>query len=77
MILEVLLFYEYARLIKEIKPKIFIYENVKAILSSNGETWKTITKIFDDLGYNWKYEILNSKDYGIPQNRERVFVVGF
>ena len=72
------LFYEYARLIKEIKPKIFIYENVKAILSNdNGETWKTITKIFDDLGYNWKYEILNSKDYGIPQNRERVFVVGF
>ena len=72
------LFYEYARLIKEIQPKVFIYENVKAILSNdNGETWKTITEIFDSLGYNWQYDILNAKDYGIPQNRERVFVVGF
>lgn len=72
------LFYEYARLVKEIQPKIFIYENVKAILSNdNGETWKTITKIFEDLGYDWQYQILNAKDYGIPQNRERVFVVGF
>ncbi len=72
------LFYEFARLIKEINPKVFIYENVKAILSNdNGETWKTITSIFDNLGYDWKYEILNAKDYGIPQNRERVFVVGF
>ena len=51
---------------------------MKAILSNdNGETWKTISKIFDDLGYDWKYEILNAKDYGIPQNRERIFVVGF
>lgn len=72
------LFYEFARLIKEIQPKVFIYENVKAILSNdNGETWKTITNIFENLGYDWKYEILNAKDFGIPQNRERVFVVGF
>lgn len=72
------LFYEFARLVKEINPKVFIYENVKAILSNdNGETWKTITGIFEDLGYDWKYEILNAKDFGIPQNRERVFVVGF
>ena len=72
------LFYEYARLVDEIKPKVFIYENVKAILSNDGgQTWKTMTKIFDDLGYEWQYQILNAKDYGIPQNRERVFVVGF
>ncbi len=72
------LFYEFARLVKEINPKVFIYENVKAILSNdNGETWKTITKIFEDLEYDWKYEILNAKDFGIPQNRERIFVVGF
>ncbi len=72
------LFYEFARLVKEINPKVFIYENVKAILSNdNGETWKTITSIFESLGYDWKYEILNAKDFGIPQNRERVFVVGF
>lgn len=72
------LFYEFARLIDEIRPKVFIYENVKAILSNdNGQTWETMSKIFNDLGYNWSYKILNAKDYGIPQNRERVFVVGF
>jgi len=72
------LFYEFARLVGEIHPKVFIYENVKAILSNDGgETWKTMTEIFGQLGYDWSYEILNAKDYGIPQNRERVFVVGF
>jgi DNA (cytosine-5-)-methyltransferase len=72
------LFYEYARLVGEIRPKVFIYENVRAILSNdNGRTWETMTKIFEDLGYSWSFKILNAKDYGIPQNRERVFVVGF
>lgn len=72
------LFYEYARLVSEIKPKVFIYENVKAILSNdNGRTWQTIKKVFTDLEYNWHYSVLNAKDYGIPQNRERLFVVGF
>lgn len=72
------LFYEYARLIKEIQPKVFIYENVKGLLSHDkGETWKTIQQVFDDLGYFWNTKIMNSKDYGIPQNRERIFVVGF
>lgn len=72
------LFYEYARLVSELKPKVFIYENVRAILSNDeGRTWQTMTQIFEDLGYEWQYQILNAKDYGIPQNRERVFVVGF
>ena len=72
------LFYEYARLVKEIRPKIFIYENVKALLSNDeGRTWETISKVFTDLDYTWKKAVLNAKDYGIPQNRERVFVVGF
>lgn len=72
------LFYEYARLVSEIQPKVFIYENVKAVLSNdNGNTWKTMQQVFDDLGYTWKYKILNAKNYGIPQNRERLFVVGF
>lgn len=72
------LFYEYARLVSEIRPKCFIYENVRAILSNdNGRTWKIMSKVFSDLGYTWKYQVLNAKDYGIPQNRERVFVVGF
>lgn len=72
------LFYEYARLVEEIRPKVFIFENVKAVLSNdNGNTWETMQKIFDNLGYTWKMNILNAKDYGIPQNRERIFVVGF
>lgn len=72
------LFYEYARLVKEIQPKVFIYENVKAVLSNDGgKTWKTMSGIFDDLDYTWKLMVLNSKDYGVAQNRERIFVVGF
>jgi len=72
------LFYEYARLVKEIRPKVFIYENVRAILSNDeGRTWQTIQDVFTSLDYTWSYQILNAKDYGIPQNRERVFVVGF
>ena len=72
------LFYEYARLVKEIQPKVFIYENVKAVLGNDeGKTWDTMSKIFDELGYSWKLMVLNSKDYGVAQNRERIFVVGF
>jgi len=72
------LFFEYARLVDEIKPKVFIYENVPGILSNDsGKTWKKITQIFEDLGYDWKMDMLNSKDFGIPQDRKRVFVVGF
>lgn len=52
--------------------------NVKVLLNNDeGRTWETISKIFTDLDYVWKKEVLNAKDYGIPQNRERVFVVGF
>ena len=72
------LFYEYARLVGEIKPKVFIYENVKALLSNDeGKTWETISKVFTELDYTWEKMILNAKDFGIPQNRERIFVVGF
>lgn len=72
------LFYEYARLIKEINPKIFIYENVRAVIShDNGKTWKKMQEVFSELGYKYYYDILNAKNYGIPQNRERLFVVGF
>ena len=72
------LFYEYARLISEIRPKVFIYENVKAVLSNDeGRTWEVMQKVFTDLDYTWKQTVLNAKDFGIPQNRERIFVVGF
>lgn len=72
------LFYEFARVVKESQPKVFVYENVRALLSHDeGRTWETIKAVFDDLNYNFKYTTLNAKDFGIPQNRERVFVVGF
>lgn len=72
------LFYEYARLIDEIKPKVFIYENVKAVTSHDGgKTWKKMQQVFAELGYKITWSILNAKNYGIPQNRERLFVVGF
>ncbi len=72
------LFYEYARLIDEIKPKVFIYENVRALTSHDGgKTWEKMQQVFEELGYDFSWAVLNSKNYGIPQNRERVFVVGF
>ncbi|MBQ3795883.1 MAG: DNA (cytosine-5-)-methyltransferase [Butyrivibrio sp.] len=72
------LFYEYARLINEIKPKVFIYENVRAVTSHDkGKTWKKMQEVFKELGYHFSWKVLNARDYGIPQNRERLFVVGF
>lgn len=72
------LFYEYARLVKEIKPKVFIYENVRAVLSNDsGRTWEVMKAVFEEIGYDWRLMILNAKDFGIPQTRERIFVVGF
>ena len=73
-----LLIFQFCRLVNEIQPKMFIYENVKGILNHNGgETWQIIEKEFKKLGYKITKQIMNSKDYGIPQNRERLFVVGF
>lgn len=71
------LFYEYARIIKEASPKVFIYENVPGMMTlDNGKTWERILDIFESLGYNYSYAVLNSADYGIPQNRKRLYVVG-
>jgi len=72
------LFYDYARLVSEIKPKVFIYENVTGMLNHDGKrTWSIISEIFDSLGYHWAPWVLNAKDHGLPQNRRRIFVVGF
>jgi DNA (cytosine-5)-methyltransferase 1 len=72
------LFYDFARLVKEIQPKVFIFENVKGLLShDSGKTWEVIHATFKELGYTCSFDILNAKNYGIPQNRERLFVVGF
>ena len=73
------LFREFARLIIECQPKIFIFENVKGILSHNkGRTWKTIKETFEnDCGYQVYYQVLNGKDYGVAQSRERLYCIGF
>lgn len=72
------LFYDFARIVDESKPKVFIYENVKGLLNhDNGRTWKIVQETFNSLGYKIFTQVLNSRDYGIPQNRERIIVVGF
>jgi DNA-methyltransferase (dcm) len=72
------LFFDYARLISEIRPRVFIFENVPGMLiHDEGRTWKTIFSVFKGLNYDVHFDVLNAKDYGIPQNRRRLFVVGF
>ncbi|MBQ3739353.1 MAG: DNA (cytosine-5-)-methyltransferase [Bacteroidales bacterium] len=72
------LFYEFARIVKETKPKVFLFENVRGLLNHDkGRTWHVIHDIFEELGYDVKYRVLNSCDYGIPQHRERVYCLGF
>lgn len=72
------LFYEYARLVDEIQPKVFIYENVRNLIHHDkGRTWEVIQSVFNELNYEIHYQVLNAKDYGIPQSRNRIFVVGF
>ena len=71
------LFYDYARLVKEIEPKAFIFENVVGMLThDNGNTWKVIKETFELLNYDIKYQVLNAQDYNLPQLRKRLFVVG-
>lgn len=72
------LFYEYVRLVKEMQPQVFIYENVYGVLTHDkGKTWDTMQNVFSELGYHFKWQILDARNYGIPQGRRRLFVVGF
>ena len=73
------LFYEYARLISEIQPKVFIYENVRGLTTHDGgKTWKKMQEVFTNtLHYKiTEPQVLNAADYGIPQTRRRLFVIG-
>lgn len=70
------LFYDYARLIDEVQPKAFIFENVTGLLThDNGKTWNVIREVFESLNYNIKFEVLNAMDFNLPQLRRRLFVV--
>lgn len=71
------LFRKYYEVVKVVKPDVFVIENVKGIISSQrGQIFKEIKEIFREEGYYVDYRILNAKDFGIPQNRERVFIFG-
>lgn len=73
-----MLFFEMCRVLREKQPKCFIAENVKGILTANKKSaFPLIVKEFEDSGYDVKYTILNSANYGVPQKRERVIIVGF
>lgn len=72
-----MLFFEMCRILREKQPKAFIAENVKGLLSANrGEAFSLILDEFSKCGYTVKYEVLNAADYGVPQNRYRVIIVG-
>lgn len=72
------LFFEMCRILRERQPKCFIAENVKGILTANKRSaFPLILKEFEESGYEVQYQILNSADYGVPQKRERVIIIGF
>ena len=72
------LFFEMCRILRERQPKCFIAENVKGILTANKKSaFQLIMKEFEESGYDVQYRILNSANYGVPQKRERVIIVGF
>ena len=72
------LIWQFYRVVSEARPKVFIYENVKGFLSINGgKSYQRFLDALRGLGYLCHAEILNTKDYGIPQNRERLYIVGF
>ena len=72
------LFFDYIRILKEFKPKFFLAENVSGMLANrNSEAVKNILKLFEDAGYNVSLTLVNAKDYGVAQERKRVFYIGF
>ena len=71
------LFMEYYRFVEIIKPKMFVLENVAAMVSHNkGKTIKEIVNVFEKLGYKVQFKVLNAAEYSVPQERRRVFIVG-
>lgn len=71
------LFFYYVNAVKQVQPKYFIYENVKGMMSHDGgNTFKTVLQAFDEIGYEIDFDLFNSKYYGVPQNRERIYIVG-
>ena len=71
------LFFEYAKVVKETQPKYFLFENVKGLMSHDkGNTIRVVLETFNELGYCIDFNVFNSKYYGVPQNRERIYILG-
>lgn len=71
------MFYHYATFLHQLQPKMFLFENVRGLLThDNGRTYKTILDIFEDEGYQTVHQVLNAWDYGVPQKRERLITIG-
>ena len=72
------LFFEVARIIKYHKPKILFLENVKGFVNhDNGNTFRVVKETLEEMGYKVFTKVLNAKDFGVPQNRERIYIVAF
>ncbi|MFR5068669.1 MAG: DNA cytosine methyltransferase [Eubacteriales bacterium] len=71
------LFYHYAKFLEQLQPKMFLFENVRGLLTHDkGRTYKTITDIFESEGYTIQKQVLNAWDYGVAQKRERLITIG-
>ena len=71
------MFYYYAKILKQLKPKIFLDENVKGLVSHDGgKTLQTMINVFEEIGYRVQYKVLNAWDYGVAEKRERVVIIG-
>ncbi|MCD1978411.1 DNA cytosine methyltransferase, partial [Listeria monocytogenes] len=71
------LFFEIARFASILRPRLLFLENVKGLLNhNNGDTFETIIRALDELGYDLEWQVFNSKYFGVPQNRGRVFIIG-
>jgi len=71
------LFYDFAKILEELKPKMFFAENVKGLVSHDGgKTLQTMIKVFENVGYVVQYKVLNAVDYGVAQKRQRIIIIG-
>lgn len=71
------LFYQFAKMIEEVKPKMFLAENVKGLVShEKGKTLQTMIKVYETLGYKVQYKVMNALNYGVAQKRERIAIIG-
>lgn len=71
------LFFDLARILRAKRPRLFVFENVKGLLShDNGKTIRVIVATIAELGYDLQWQVINSKDNGVPQNRERIILIG-